>query len=156
MLRIPDVSEEKKMPAGEYVCRIVKAEAGTNRYEEPCLLLYLDVAEGDFENYFGRIYKRRLQRGEDKYPCVHNQSVGRYGKKYFERLITAIEASNVGYFCSCKEGADWDERELEKLLVGVVFREKEFINARGKKRIHLVPSEFKSVNAIRRGHENGK
>lgn len=153
MIRIPAETEleEKKMPADGYVCRIVKATTGVNRYDEPCLLLYLDVAEGDFANYFGKIYARRLDHGENNYPCVLNQRIGKYSTKRFNRLITAIEDSNDGYVYTGKEGEDWDEGELENLLVGVVFREKTFINARGVRRVILVPHEVKSVDEIRRG-----
>ena len=153
VIRIPAETEreERKMPADGYVCRIVKAESGVNRYNDPCLLLYLDVAEGEFKNYFGQIYERRLKYGEDKYPCIYTQRVGKYSAKYFKRLTEAIEDSNEDYICSCVEGEDWDERELENLLIGVVFQEKEFINARGKKRCFLVPHAIKTVDEIKRG-----
>lgn len=153
MIRIPAETEleEKKMPADGYVCRIVKATSGVNRYGDECLLLYLDVAEGDFANYFGRIYERRLDQGENKYPCVLNAKIGKYLSKRFCRLIAAIEASNDGYVYTGKAGDAWDEGELENLLVGVVFQEKEFINARGARRVILVPYEVKSVDDIRRG-----
>lgn len=153
MLRIPMQQSEQskvKMPAGGYVCRIVKSEASVNRYNEPCLLLYLDVAEGDFKNYFGGIYSRRLERGDNKYPCVYNQRVGNKSKKYFDQLMEAIQASNADYICTRRDGEDWDEREVEGLLVGVVLQEKEFINSRGKVRVVLTPYEFKSVDEIRR------
>ena len=71
------------MPAGGYVCRIVKV-AAVNRYDEQCLLIYLDVSEGEFQNYFGRIYARRLGHGDDNYPCVYNQSMSP-----FEKISTA-------------------------------------------------------------------
>lgn len=153
MIKIPAESEreEKKMPAGGYVCRIVKAKSGVNRYDEPCLLLYLDVDEGEFKHYFGRIYERRLDRGLDDYPCVYKQSVGNRSTKHFERLMNAITASNDSYIYTGKAGEDWDESELENLLIGVVFQEKEFINARDKVRVIPVPYAIKSVDEIRRG-----
>lgn len=152
VLKIPtDSEQEKRMPAGGYVCRIVKATSGVNRYDEPCLLLYLDVAEGEFKNYFGRIYERRLAHGEETYPCVYRQRAGSYSKKYFDQLIETIEASNDDYVYSGRDGEDWDERELEKLLIGVVFQEKEFFNARDKRRVILVPYALKTVDEIRRG-----
>ena len=153
VIKIPDESEreEKKMPAGGYVCRIVKATSGINRYDEPCLLLYLDVEEGEFKNYFGRIYERRLDRGLDVYPCVYKQSVGSRSAKHFARLINAITASNDGYVYTGKAGEDWDETELENLLVGVIFQEKEFVNARDKTRVIIVPYALTNVDEIRRG-----
>ena len=151
MIRIPEeqVNEFKKMPAGGYVCKIVKAASGLNRYEEPCLLLYLDVAEGEYQNYFGDIYAKRLVRGEDRYPCVYSQPV--YAARNLKRLIESVEASNEEYQTTCVEGSEWDERELEQLKVGVVFGEKEFRNSRGKQRVYLIPQEITSVETIRRG-----
>lgn len=151
MIKIPTESERKKMPVGGYVCRIVKSESSLNRYDESCLLLYLDVAEGDYTNYFGDIYKHRLARGENKYPCIYNQGMTAFTTRRFNQLINAIESSNAGYVSTCTQGADWDETELEGLLVGVVFREKEYINSRGRKHVMLVPHVFKSVDDIRRG-----
>lgn len=151
MIKIPTESERKKMPAGGYVCRILKVETATNRYDEPCLLLYLDVAEGDFKNYFGDIYARRLEHGEDRFPCVYNQSMSEFTTRKFNHLLNAIKASNAGYVSTCTQGTDWNEQELENLLVGVVFREKEYINSRGRKHVMLVPYVFKSVGEIRRG-----
>ena len=152
VIRIPvETEREKKMPADGYVCRIVKATSGVNRYGDQCLLLYLDVAEGDFKNYFGKIYERRLERGDKDYPCVYSQRLGKYSTQGFKQLIETIEDSNTTYKYSGIDGEDWDERELENLLVGAVFQEKEFINARDKKRIVVIPRSIKTVDEIRRG-----
>lgn len=151
MIKIPVESEHKKMPVGGYVCRIVKVSTSTNRYDEPCLLLYLDVVEGDYTNYFGAIYTRRLEHGENRYPCVYNLSMNAFTTKRFAQMMKAIAASNTGYVSTYEAGMDWDERELENLKVGVVFREKEYINARGRKHVILVPYEIRSVDEIKRG-----
>lgn len=131
------------MTAGGYVCRIVKATTGINRYDEPCLLLYLDVDEGENKNYFGKIYEQRLKRGVDRYPCVYNQVVNKFSARYFRQLIKTIEQSNAGYFCTCKGGEDWDERELENFLIGAVFAEKEYRNKRELQKVRLVECWYK-------------
>ena len=95
MLKIPanwnevseTTAEPKRMPAGGYVCRIVKAFESVNKYDEPCLTLYLDVDEGEFKNYFGEIYKRRLERGSNRYPCVYSQRTDEFAARKFKRLI---------------------------------------------------------------------
>ena len=58
------------------------------------LTLYLDVDEGDYKNYFGEIYKRRLDRGLDRYPCVYNQRTDEFAARYFKRLIRLLERCN--------------------------------------------------------------
>ena len=145
MLKIPanwnevsETSETKRMPAGGYVCRIVKAFAGVNKYDEPCLALYLDVDEGEFKNYFGEIYKRRLERGRDRYPCVYSQRTDEFAARNFKRLIKLLERCNEDFSCDVDGGDIWDEREIENLKLGVVFREKEFKRGESVRTI-LVP-----------------
>ena len=158
MLKIPanwsevDVSsaEPKKMPAGGYVCRIVKAFESVNKYDEPCLTLYLDVDEGDFKNYFGEIYKRRLERGLDRYPCVYNQRTDEFAARHFKRLIRLLERCNDGFDFDADGGDVWDEREVEQLKIGVVFREKEF-RRRDSIRSNLVPCQLRTLDQIRGG-----
>ena len=159
MLKIPanwnevneNAPEPKKLPAGGYVCRIVKAFESTNKYDEPCLTLYLDVDDGEYKNYFGEIYKRRLERGLDKYPCVYNQRTDEYATRHFKRLINLLERCNEDFSCDVDGGDVWDEREIENLKIGVVFREKEF--KRGDSiRSNLVPHSLKSIEQIRGGN----
>lgn len=158
MLKIPanwsevdtSIAEPKKMPAGGYICRIVKAFESVNKYNEPCLTLYLDVDEGEYKNYFGEIYKRRLERGVDRYPCVYNQRTDKFAARHFKRLIRLLEYSNPKFEFGAVEGDDWDEREIERLRIGVVFREKEF--RRGDSvRSNLVPCMLRTLDQIRGG-----
>lgn len=144
-------AELNKMPAGGYVCRIVKAFESVNKYDEPCLTLYLDVDEGDYKNYFGEIYKRRLDRGLDRYPCVYNQRTDEFSARHFKRLIRLLERCNDEFDFDSVGGDDWDEREVENLKLGVVFREKEF--RRGDSvRSNLVPYQLRTLEQIRGGN----
>ena len=159
MLKIPEnwheINEasiaQKKMPAGGYVCKIVKAFDSVNKYDDPCLTLYLDVDEGDFKNYFGEIYKRRLDRGRDKYPCVCNLQVNSFGARRLKLLMTVLELSNEDFRCDFDGGDFWDETEIEGLRLGVVFREKEFKTKRGAVYTNLVPQFLKTVEEITDG-----
>ena len=156
MLKIPanwnELSEvaPKKMPAGGYVCRIVKAFESVNKYDEPCLTLYLDVDEGEFKNYFGEIYKRRLERGVDRYPCVYIQRIDEYAARHFKRLIHLLECCNEDFSCDVDGGDIWDEREIERLKLGVVFCEKKFKRGRSV-RSNLVPHALRTIEQIRNG-----
>ena len=158
MLKIPanwsevnaSTAEPKKMPAGGYVCRIVKAFDSVNKYDEPCLTLYLDVDEGEFKNYFGEIYKRRLERGSDRYPCVYNQRTDEFAARNFKRLIKLLERCNGDFEFGAIGGDVWDEREIEQLKLGVVFREKKFRRGDSVRSI-LVPWQIKTLEQIRGG-----
>ena len=106
--------------------------------------------EGDFKNYFGEIYKRRLERGLDRYPCVYNQRTDEFATRHFKRLIRLLERCNRDFEFGAVEGDDWDEREIERLRIGVVFREKEF--RRGDSvRSNLVPCMLRTLEQIRGG-----
>ena len=114
------------------------------------MTLYLDVDEGEFKNYFGEIYKRRLERGLDRYPCVYNQRTNEFATRYFKQLIRLLERCNEDFSCDVDGGDIWDEREIEQLKLGVVFREKEF--RRGDSiRSNLVPCLLKTLEQIRVG-----
>lgn len=158
MLKIPanwnevseTATEPKRMPAGGYVCRIVKAFESVNKYDEPCLTLYLDVDEGEFKNYFGEIYRRRVERGKDRYPCVYSQRTDEFATRNFKRLIKLLERCNGDFSCDVDGGDVWDEREIENLKLGVVFREK--ILRRGDFRwAILLPHTLKTIEQIRNG-----
>lgn len=158
MLKIPanwnevseTATEPKRMPAGGYVCRIVKAFESVNKYDEPCLTLYLDVDEGEFKNYFGEIYRRRVERGKDRYPCVYSQRTDEFATRNFKRLIKLLERCNGDFSCDVDGGDVWDEREIENLKLGVVFREK--ILRRGDSRwAILLPHTLKTIEQIRNG-----
>ncbi len=158
MLKIPanwnevseTTAEPKRMPAGGYVCRIVKAFESVNKYDEPCLTLYLDVDEGEFKNYFGEIYKRRLERGSNRYPCVYSQRTDEFAARKFKRLIKLLERCNGDFSFDVDGGDVWDEREIENLKLGVVFGEKELKRSNSVRTI-LVPRLLKTVEQIRGG-----
>ena len=146
MINIP--KRFRKMPAGEYVCRIKRVEIAPNRFGDSCLWVYLDVDSGKFKNYFTNIYENRKNRGNNIYPCVYCQSMSNYSIRFFKMMLKSIIASNPDYVCTCEDGKDWNEQELENLIVGVVFEERQFTNKRGRIQVNLVPARFKDANLI--------
>lgn len=152
MITIPQ--KFKKLPAGDYICKIIKVETTANRYYEPCLLLYLDIVSGEYENYFGTIYQNRKLRGNDRYPCIYSQNMSNYSIKFFKQLLNTIIASNPEYTCTCQDGSDWDEQELQGLLVGVTFEERQFVNDRGRHQTNLIPVKFKDINSLNNEETN--
>ena len=147
MINIP--KRFKKMEAGDYVCKIIKAEIAPNKYQEPCLWLYLDIAEGQYTGYFDIIYQNRQNRNNNSYPCVYSQNMSNYSIKFFKQLLRTIINSNPDYVCTCQDGQEWNEQELVGLLVGVTFEEHQFTNSRGRQQINLLPMRFKDVDIVR-------
>lgn len=146
MINIPQ--RFKKMDAGDYICKIIKTVIAPNKYGEPCLWIYLDVAEGKYKDYFNIIYKNRLNRNVDVYPCIYSQNMSNYSIRFFKQLLKIIIASNPDYKCTCEDGVEWDEQEIVGLLVGVTFEEHKFTNARGRTQVNLLPARFKDVHLI--------
>ena len=146
MISIP--KRFRKMEAGDYICRIIKAEIAPNKYQEPCLWLSLDIAFGKYEGYFATIYQNRLNRGVDVYPCIYSQNMSNYSIRFFKQLLKSIINSNPNYVCTCEDGKEWNEQELVGLLVGVTFEEHKFTNARGRQQINLIPMRFKEISLI--------
>jgi len=147
MINIP--KRFKKMDAGDYVCKIIKVEIAPNKFQEPCLWLHLDIVEGKYAGYFSTIYQNRQMRGNNSYPCVYSQNMSNYSIKFFKQLLKLLIASNPDYVCTCEDGKEWNEKELEGLLIGVTFEEHRFTNGRGRQQINLIPARFKDVNITR-------
>lgn len=67
-----------------------------------------------------------------------------------KRPIKLLERCNGDFSFDADGGDVWDEREIENLKLGVVFREKEF--RRGDSvRSNLVPWQIKTLEQIRGG-----
>lgn len=121
----------EQLPAGGYVCRIRGAREETNNgYWQ--LVIAFDVHEGDKAGIFDRRYKDDMQANKDaKWPAAgtHRVFVMDYNNRdqcspEFKGLITSVEESNPGFVMQWGEGT---ERTLIGKLIGIVFREEEFM-----------------------------
>lgn len=120
------------LPPGGYICRIVEAKEQHSKSGRNMLVLGLDIAEGEYKDFYLKQFQRRHEENPDaKWPCLYYQltdgdSVGR-----LKGLLMALEESNEGFSLAAW---DWDEKKLKKLLCCGVFREEEYLNHEGKVR----------------------
>lgn len=115
----------EKLPAGGYVAQIKSAEVKTFDWGEQ-LIISFDIAEGDYRDFFaadwrGNTNPDRKWRGTYRatIPDENNQYFESQ-KRTFNNIMYALEESNRGY------AFDWDEAKLKGLMVGVLFRDKEW------------------------------
>ena len=139
-----------RLPAGGYVCRILDAVDTEIRGRE-YLVLSLDIAEGDFKDYWLGEWRRKKQYGDsDKpaWPCRYFQSVltsQGTANPWFKGLITAVERSNPGYQWA------FAEQSLKGKLLGAVFSEEEFKGTDGKVHTSVKATQIYSADRIRAG-----
>ena len=145
--------EFSKLPAGGYVCQVINAEITKSKAGNPILVLFLDIAEGDFQHHF----KNALARVKSSSPDIKWDNSGIYrqlifdsnGKtsKFFKGLLSIFEKSNPNF--SFKPHA-FDENILRGSLIGFIFAEEEYM-WNGEVKSRVFPKFPKSIDVIRDG-----
>ena len=115
--------EYKKLPAGGYVCSIVRAECTKSKNGKEMLKLAIDIAEGEYKDFYLNQYLQEQERNKEQakwrgsyYQLTEGDSMGR-----FKGMLLNIEKSNPGYKWN------WNEKSLEGKLFGGVFRKKNIL-----------------------------
>lgn len=129
--------EFKRLPASAYLCKIIRAEEATSKAGKPMLKVAIDIARGEYEGYFRDQFDRKLKY-DDKatWPCVcYVVQVNDQGNTSgaFKNFVECIRESNNGW-----EPA-WGEQFCDKLrgkVLGVIFREEEYLNQNGQLRVN--------------------
>lgn len=111
------------LPAGGYVCKILKAETLTTDWGMK-LVLSFDITEGEFTNFFKTDYNdqpedRKKWRGvwRINYPTGDGSEQDTWKQKTINNLAACLEESNPGF------AWDWDETKLKGKAIGILFRE---------------------------------
>jgi Protein of unknown function (DUF669) len=129
-------------PAGAYILGITKAEVGTTKNSgKEKITLTLDIAEGEFKNYYGELSVKFTKDCRLQY----NQLTEGNSTPYFKGMITAIEESNTGY------KFNFDEKTLARKLVGAVLQECQYYSKSGELKSILKPIFLCSVATVREG-----
>lgn len=140
-----------RLPAGGYVCRIMKAWVECTPNNSEMLVLALEIAEGDYAGYFRKVYDdKKTSNPNVKWPCMFKQfTLGTDGQTnpFFKGMLKSIEESNMGY------AWNWQEATLQNKMIGMIFREEEFLASDGTTKTTVRPAFPRSVQRIRNGVE---
>lgn len=139
----------ERLPAGGYICRILKAWCENSANGSEMLVLALEIAEGEYAGYAKRQFERKKANNPNAaWGCTLRQlTLGFDGQTspYFKGLIKSIEESNAGYKWN------WQEATLANKMVGMIFREEEFETNTGDIKTTVRPAFPRSVQSIRDG-----
>ena len=142
--------------AGGYICKIVSAKEEKSQAGNSMLVLALDIAEGEHQGYYKKLYDERLKQNKNpnaiiKYPNNAIHRIMLYDKdgkcnKFFKGFGTIIEESNVGY--------KWtgDEKTLTNKVLGVIFGEEEYEKMDGSIGTSTKVKSIRTVKAIHEGN----
>lgn len=150
------VGDYRILPAGGYICRILKAEETTSRNgNKPMLKVAFDICDGDFTGYFMDSFQNRKAAAEDpsevKWPFSGTKWImfldneGRTNKD-FKAFCTALEESGTEVW----KDDMIDAANLKNAEIGVIFRREEhkYMNQTSWR---TVPFRFRSVKSIESG-----
>jgi len=152
------VGESRILPAGGYVCKILKAEETESKTGKPMLKIAIDITDGEYAGYFKDMFQNWKASSDDpksvKWPFTGTKWILFYdneGKtnRDFKSFCTALEDSGISVW----RGDMFDVGALKDANVGIIFRreEHEHNNARSWR---TVPYRFRSVRAIEEGTYN--
>lgn len=149
------VGEARILPAGGYVCKILKAEETESKTGKPMLKVFFDITDGEFRGYFKEMFQNWKESSDDpqsvKWPFTGTKWILFYnneGKtnRDFKAFCTALEDSGISVW----KNDTFDVGALKDANVGIIFRreESEYHNER---KWRTVPFGFRSVKTIEDG-----
>ena len=149
------VGERKILPAGGYVCKILKAEETESRTGKQMVKVAFDIAEGEFKGYFREMFDAWKANADDpqsvKWPFTGTKWILLYDNegatnRGFKSFCTALEDSGTNAW----KKETFDVQALKDAKVGIIFRreEHEYMNTRSWR---TVPAWFRSVDAVKAG-----
>lgn len=113
------------LPAGGYVAKIAGARIEDYTWGS-VLVIAFDIYEGEYTNFFKDRFEND-SRDDKKWKGVYRITIPDEKSQYFSsqqrsfnNLIYSLETSNGNYVF------DWNEKNLKGLLIGVLFRNKEW------------------------------
>lgn len=141
----------ERLPAGGYICRIMKAWVETTQNGSEMLVLALEIAEGQYAGFIKKQYdSRKATNPKTVWPALFKQfTLGTDGQTnpFFKGMLKSIEESNTGYVWN------WQEATLANKMIGMIFREEEFEASDGSIKTTVRPAFPRSVQRIRNGVE---
>lgn len=152
------IGEARILPAGGYICRILKAEETESRAGKPMIKVAFDIIEGEFSGYFRDRFDTWKAAAEDptdvKWPFNGTKWILLYNNegetnRDFKSFCTALEESGTEVW----KKDMLDAAGLKDAKIGIIFRreESEYMNER---RWRTMPFGFRSVKTIQEGTFN--
>lgn len=149
------IGDYRILPAGGYVCRILKAEETKSASGRDMLKVAFDISDGEFANYFTDMFNGRKAAAENpkevKWPFNGTKWIpltDNEGKtnRDFKSFCTALEDSGTDVWANDVLNV----AAMKDALVGIVFRreEHEWNNVTNWR---TTPWRFRSVPAIESG-----
>ena len=126
--------EFPRLPADGYICRVVNVELTTSKSDKPMLVLFVDIAEGNFAGFFknavDRIKSFNYAFKWDSSATYRQLVFGNDGltSRFFKGLLSCFELSNP--YLKFNPHA-FDEKILRGCLIGFVFAEEEYFKQNG-------------------------
>lgn len=152
------VGEPRILPAGGYVCKILKAEETESRTGKPMLKVAFDITDGEYAGYFRELFQNWKASSDDpqsvKWPFTGTKWILFYNSegatnRDFKSFCTALEDSGITVW----KNNTFDVSALKDANVGILFRreESEYHNER---KWRTTPYGFRSVKTIEEGTFN--
>lgn len=149
---------EKILPAGGYICEILKVEETESKAGKPMLKVAFDIEAGAFKGYFRDMFNAWKDGSDDpqsvKWPFTGTKWILLYDNegstnRDFKSFCTALEDSGTEVW----KNDTFNAAGLKGALVGIIFRreEHEYQNTTSWR---TVPWGFRSVKAIEGGTFN--
>lgn len=143
------------LPAGGYVCRIINAEIVKSKAGNLMLVLFIDIAEGDFQGFFKNATDNARNFDPKKkwdnsgtYRQLIFDSAGRIAR-FFKGLISTVEQSNSNFRININ---DFDPASLRGQLCGFVFAGEEYQKRDGSISERVFIKFPKKIEDIRSGN----
>lgn len=152
------VGEYRILPAGGYICKILKAEETESKKGRAMIKVAFDIVEGDYAGYFTDMFQSRKANADDpsevKWPFAGTKWIllldneGATNRD-FKSFCTALEDSGVEVW----KKDTFDAARLKDANIGIIFRreEHEYMNQTSWR---TVPWGFRSAKTIEEGSFN--
>lgn len=152
------VGEPRILPAGGYICKILKAEDTESKTGKPMLKVFFDIDEGEFKGYFRDLFDGWKASAEDPKSVkwafngtkwiLYYDNEGKTNRD-FKSFCTSLEDSGTKVWIN----DTFDVNGLKGAKLGIIFRreEHEYNNARSWR---TAPIGFRSVKTIEEGTYN--
>lgn len=134
----------ERLPAGGYICRIIKAEDHGSE-QRPYLRILYDIAEGPYAGFYSDDWGKANEWAHDSRHYYTTAALG-----MFKGFLKAVDESNGTNFEPAAE-MGFDERKLAGCLVGYIIGEEEYEGNDGTVKTRLKVRSSKPVQAIREG-----